>query len=398
MKRKLKIALSCLMTVCIGLCMFNGIATLTESKTSHSKLADFFEQKEDVDVLFMGTSHVLNGIYPMELWNDYGIVSYNFGGHACLIPTQYWIMKNALDYTEPELIVIDCYALEYETKISYPLDRAHMLLDEFPISENKINAINDLLQDSPDSHKWGFAWDYTIYHNRWEELGQADFENTTSTEKGAESRIGVAVPWRPEKIDSEKKLEEDTVSVQYLGMMIEECQSRGIEVLLTFLPFPASEGSQMCANRVYDIAEEYGVNYLNFLDMDVVDYDTDCFDEGSHLNPSGARKVTDYLGAYITANYDIENQRNNEAYAEWHEDYLEYENYKAENLKAQETLDTYLMLLADKNYDFLLEINSQEILQDEKYVGLLENLGIDVNSMKENTDFIVVHGGGESVT
>ena len=36
----------------------------------------------------------------------------------------------------------------------------------------------------------------------------------------------------------------------------------------------------------------------------VADYATDCFDAHEHLNPSGARKVSDYLGRYVTEHYD----------------------------------------------------------------------------------------------
>lgn len=67
-------------------------------------------------MLFMGTSHVLNAVYPMELWNDYGIVSYNFGGHGNYLPTTYCIMKNALEYTTPKLMVIDCFFLGQNKK------------------------------------------------------------------------------------------------------------------------------------------------------------------------------------------------------------------------------------------------------------------------------------------
>lgn len=46
--------------------------------------------------------------------------------------------------------------------------------------------------------------------------------------------------------------------------MVQECKKRNIDILLICLPFPADEGHQMDANRVYEIADEYGLNYLNF--------------------------------------------------------------------------------------------------------------------------------------
>ena len=52
------------------------ISGLVERKSAYQKNGDFMEQSEDLDVLFLGTSHVINGVFPMELWKEYGITSY----------------------------------------------------------------------------------------------------------------------------------------------------------------------------------------------------------------------------------------------------------------------------------------------------------------------------------
>ena len=101
------------------------------------------------------------------------------------------------------------------------------------------------------------------------------------------------------------------------------------------MPFPADEINQRSANTVYDIAAEYGVNYINFLHMDIVDYNTDCRDASSHLNPSGGYKVTDYIGQYITEHYDIPDQRNNPAFDSWYEDYRKWIEEKINFLRIQ---------------------------------------------------------------
>ena len=78
MRRKIEKAISCIITVCLTVCFLSYLTDLMESKASEIKYADFFDQDEDFDVLFMGTSHAVLGVFPMELWNDYGIISYNF--------------------------------------------------------------------------------------------------------------------------------------------------------------------------------------------------------------------------------------------------------------------------------------------------------------------------------
>lgn len=392
MKRKVGAIVECIAILGILLVVLSKTDGLVERKASRQKYEPFLEQEQDFDVLFFGTSHILNGIFPMELWNDYGIVSYNFGGHGNELATTYWTMMNALDYTEPKLVVIDCMLLSSNEKICGDFDYVHLSFDAFPLSRNKFYAVNDLVND--EKKKWDLLCPFTVYHNRWNELGQEDFESKPTVTKGAEMKIAVATPAQTNIVAQDCKMEEDTLAVEYLKKMVEECQSRNIEVLLTYLPFPASEAEQMEANRVYDIAKEYEINYINFLELDVVDYQTDCFDAISHLNPAGGKKVTNYLGQYIISNYEIPNQQENPKYVEWEKDWDDYTAYKLELLKEQKDLKNYLMLLADNNYDLYIEINDPSIFQDEQCCRLLNNLG--VNDLPVLKDIVDIENGNEA--
>ena len=68
----------CLLVICMTVISLKGMTDLSQRKSSDFKYRPFFEQEEDFDIIFLGTSHVINGIFPMELWNDYGFFSYNF--------------------------------------------------------------------------------------------------------------------------------------------------------------------------------------------------------------------------------------------------------------------------------------------------------------------------------
>ena len=191
--------------------------------------------------------------------------------------------------------------------------------------------------------------------------------------------IGVRKPVETVQVPADVKLEKDTVSIEYLEKLITDCQARGINILLTYLPFPASEEEQLEAHRLYDIALQYDVGYLNFLDLDVVDFQTDCFDGNSHLNRSGAGKVTAYLGDYLTSHYELPDHRNDPAYASWHEDYEEYRVFQHSLLQGQDQLSKYLMLLANKNYSFDLSLGDDRIFTLPSYRHLLQNIGVDMD-------------------
>lgn len=402
---RIKNACRCLLTLGMLILSLKVLTDFMERKNSDFKYRPFFEQKEDFDILFFGSSHVINGIFPMELWNDYGLVSYNFGGHANTLATSYWMMENVFDYTNPKLVVVDCLGLGNNAKTGVGFSNVHLSFDAFPLNFTKCSAVFDLLNDDlmktaediDQRTKMSLLWDYSVYHSRWNELSSSDFNMVSSREKGAESRIAVSVPVEITDVPSDKKLEGDRTSIDYLCKMIEECESRGIEILLLYLPFPAPEGYQMEANRGYDIAKKYDVNYINFLDMDIVDYSTDCYDPSSHLNPSGARKVTDYLGRYISDHYDIPDQRENTDYSSWHRDYNDYKDFKARNLQNLNALDVYLMLMADKNYNAFIEIRDSSIWENGYYCSLFNNIGIDSKKIGTHTDCVLVQAAGMHV-
>ena len=389
MMRRMRPLLSILVTLALTATLLGWLAGLTERKDSRYEYAPFLQEEAGFDVLFFGTSHMIYGVYPMELWQDYGIASYNLAGHGIHIPTVYWVMKNALLQHRPRLVVVDCYLLEKQTKMFNNFSQVHQSLDVFPLTLTKIRAAFDLLNDSGfDAEfpgrsdrtrtKMGLLWSFSQYHDRWTELGQDDFSPKYTTEKGAESfNIDVAVPRTSQPTDA---VLEETTGMEYLRRIVEDCQREGIDVLLVYLPFPPGETERKEANTARMIAQEYGVDYIDYLDSDVVDLDTDCLDYWSHLNPSGARKVTDHLGQYIRERYGIPDRRQDPAWAGWYADYQAYTDYKLELLAKQTELKNYLVLLQDKHLNGCVYL-AESGLWAGAYQALLENAGVDAGQL-----------------
>jgi hypothetical protein len=406
MKRKIyrRIAYICISLGVLAL-ILHQLRLLTENKLSYTKTAEFVETADEYDVLFFGTSHMTMSVYPMELWKDYGITSYNLGGNGHPLAISYWILMNALDYANPQLAVIDCYTLQWDAKVPHEGSYAHESIDAFPLRENKCRAVWDLYDSTAERIE--YLWDFTTYHYRWSELKKDDFNPQYGLDKGADYTDVVAVPNQVTQIAPTQESVIESVSVTYLEKMIEECQKRDINVLLTYMPYPASEDDQLAAKYVKTIAAKYGVDYINFLETDVVNYAVDCYDEGSHLNSSGARKVTNYLGEYMQAEYGIPDHRGTAEYAGWDGDYANYMAFKTEKLQNKESLKNYLMLLADKSYSCRIYIKSDSGIwsDDAQYRELLENLafGAQLNGLTEaktrgEAYFLLVDNGTGNVS
>lgn len=371
-KRNIRIIIGILIAIFLILFMYIKLNLLFKPSESGYK-ATFMENADDIDVLLLGTSHMINAVFPMELWNEYGITSYNMAGHANKMPNSYWIMMNALDYSNPKLIILDCSNLSKDEKTAD--NTFHWSMDIFKLSKNKINAVNDLFTDP--AKKMEYLFDFSLYHSRWNDITEDSFSEKRNVQYGGEMRIAVGIPDEMADINDVEKHEIDTYGTEYLRKIIEECQNRGIDILLAYLPFPADEETANESLIVEDIANEYGVDYLNFLKMDIVDFTTDCYDANSHLNPSGAGKVTSYLGNYIQSKYGIADNRGNEAYRDWDESYELYTKYKTEILKGYFDLPAYLMLLRNPDISVCLYLpGGVSVLDDERVYNLIDNIPI----------------------
>lgn len=377
---KLQKIASCLIVICLTIAILAGLTSITESKGSVQKYMQFFEQDADFDVLFLGSSKVINGILPMELWNDYGIISYNMGGHANTIPTSYWVLRNALDYTTPKCVVFDCMGTGMNIRISNSFDYSHLSFDAFPLSSTKIQAVSDLVipeeWEDWQTKRIELLWNFSIYHSRWIDIDAGEFYPYYTRQKGAEPRVNVSIPAQMATVSPDARSTTETVGMEYLIKAIQLCQERGIDVILIHIPYPTTEAGRIEANTIQDIANAYGVEYINFFNMDIVDYQTDMHDSDSHLNPSGAFKITDYLGRVLSEQYEIPDQRNHPDYQSWHYDAEIYHQEKVKLFENATCAWNYWMLLSDDDFSFIADLSESDLKQDEVLTALLRNAEI----------------------
>lgn len=408
MKKTLKQLIAVIIAVVLFIGGLRAVTELTRVKVATTRdlsYKSFFDHTGEYDVLFFGTSHVMFGVNPLEIWKEYRIRSYNWGSPVCSPPSIYWKILNVLNYSTPELIVVDCYGSTWKDKTvnSY---RVHEAFDAFPMSYTKYIAINDLMKnetrmDDGEVYSkreiYGQFFLLSDYHNRWASLNATDFRNDYIDTKGCEFDRNVDVPIEISNTKAKLDITDDMTGVVYLKKIIEECQNRHIPILLTYLPFPTGDDTKMESNMIEDIANEYGVNYINFTDLNVVNPDTDYADTYNHLNTAGQKKVSEYLGQYILDNYDIPNQLDPESSARWDKWYTQYQKYENSFLPDTESLSTYLMMLYRNSNTIIIDLNDNAILNDPVYYDLLSSIGNGVKAIGQNTDFIILIKGESTV-
>lgn len=350
---------------------------LTVRKFSITKYGDFFEHSADYDILYFGTSHTEMGFLPLELWDEYGYTSYNFGNPGSSIATSYWTLVNALDYSDPKLVIFDLFFIDNPDK-SNTAASLHEALDWIPLSVNKVRSVADLCKDTPHSgNELEFIFPFSIYHTRWNELTSQDFSPEMLPTNGA--IIGTTVDAPAYCSNTSKKLyvSENSAGMVYLEKLIELCNSKGIKLLLTYLPYPAPYDEVCYANGLEDIAAQKGIDYINFFKTNTIDFETDMADPSSHMNIQGAKKITSYLGNYIQTNYSITDYRGDPSYS-WMDVYLdEYRDYEVELFRDQLYLHNFVGLLRNKNWACLISLKQNtDIYENSTLLKSLETISI----------------------
>lgn len=367
------------------------VSLVVQRKSSYEKNQMFFEEakKDNIDVFILGSSHVINGINPIQLYDDYGITAYNLGGYGSVLLSSYWQMMMALDYATPKLVVVDAYMLENDIRYiddpqaNVSSDELHLNIDRFPLNRRKYQAVNNMLENW--DKKYQYLFDFIVYHDRWKELTQNDYDRLVG--KGEINHLMGAVmnydihPSEFTYTDYQAgNIPGETVGTEYLRNIITECQNRGIDVLVTTVPFLAMQVNQEAANTADTIAAERGVKSLNMLKIpNLIDFNMDMADAG-HLNILGCQKVTKCLGDYISENYELQDHRNDSSYETWNQCSSEFKtvlgnlSMENEDLYSQTMVLQYADMSDDKTFAVSIRGGSM-VYADQTFIRMLKGLG-----------------------
>ena len=258
-----------------------------------------YEKKNSLDIVFVGSSHVMCGVYPALLESEFGIKSYDFTSSALVLPQSYYQVIEALRTQTPKVLVVDVSGAVYEDTKVGTREYVHVQLDNMPWSLNKVNAINDLIQKEDRAE---YYLPLIKFHSRWKELTSNDFKPITGDTRGAYISDGVLeLDSAPAIVPRDYTVPMSHTAETYLRKILDYCKKKDVKVVLLNTPTVSTGREQGNYNAVYGIAEEYGVEYYNMMyDLDEMGFDflTDMRDE-YHCNRSGGEKVTRLLAARL---------------------------------------------------------------------------------------------------
>ncbi len=325
---------------CLVLCLLFGLlqALVVPKYISNPEgllVGEYYAEAGGHDVLFVGDCEVYESFVPAYLWEKHGISSYVRGSAQQLAWQSYYLLKETFEYEKPRVVVFNVLALKYGTPQSEAFNR--MTLDGMKWSKNKIDAINASMTE--DENILDYALPLLRFHSRITALESDDFKYIFSTKKVSHSgylmQKGV-VPMTDAQEEGRVLLDYTLpkTAMDYLDKMRELCKENGAELVL--IKSPTNSWAYWWYDewdaQIMEYAEKNGLAYYNFIEKtdDIgIDYSTDTYDAGVHLNVYGAEKLTDYFGKILKENHGLDNLTYTDSQtAEWEQRVKEYYNQR----------------------------------------------------------------------
>ena len=260
------------------------------------------EKKNTIDVLVAGDSESYTSVSPMDLWDRAGIAAYDCGQPGQRIQETYYILKTAFRTQSPKLVLFETNTMFRDPGFlkNVQLSLTEPLAYHFPVIK---------------------------YHNAWKALFDGP-GGLKKSYKGFEIRDKVVSYEGDEEYMKETKDKAQIPEVVriYMEKIKRLCEKNGADLLLVSAPSPKNYNYKK-HNSLEEYARENDLPYvdLNMKFRDIgIDWKLDSYDRGDHLNISGARKVTAYIGQYLADNYDLPDRRNDDGWREWDDLAREY--------------------------------------------------------------------------
>lgn len=236
------------------------------------------------------------------------------------------------------MVVFNVLELKYNEPQREEYNR--MTLDGMRWSVSKVQAIRASML--PEEHFIDYVFPLLRYHSRVTELTANDwkyyFKDKTRTTAGYYMRVDTA-PYE-EGIWEEEEPESDTLgknAMAYLDKIRMLCEKNHIRLLLVKAPSKSPVWYDTWESQILEYASKYDLDYINFLnlvDEIGIDYNTDTYDQGLHMNLSGAEKCADYLGKFLSETYGLKDLRSDKTiYSDWENKTIFYENMKKAQYK-----------------------------------------------------------------
>lgn len=282
-----------------------------------SRYAAFSEETpQQIDVINVGDSLSICAITPPELYRDYGITAYNLGMDMQWPVQSYYALRHALKTQSPKVVLLETNDIFYDNTLEAESEK----------------TLSEFLQ---------YHFQFLKFHNLWKipfkyRSIRTYFEGYTINE------VGCDYTWeKGYTFDNTERYPYTKQQLLQLFRIQKLCRDNGIRLILYSSASIQNYYTMRKHNTLNDFVRDYGFEFIDAnKDLDIVgiDWNTDTWDNGDHLNLRGSRKMTVYLGDYLSKECGLTDHRGDPFYKNW-DDMLPAYDQEVEKMKGKTYAD-----------------------------------------------------------
>lgn len=309
---------------------------LVDDSQSYTRLMmhEFYETKEPIDTLFLGSSHCFRAYDPQLFTELTGKTAFNLGSSAQNYDTSYYLLREAAKNHDIKTVYLDMhYKFLFVGREDQDLVQANIISDYMRLSLNKLEFLTqtaDVKQITnrflPFRREWQKLADAPYLYDTFQKKQTKAYRNYEPVVLEKEYYVGKGFVYSEEKLDAdaitwwenftpvaEDMDSDETYTLSYIERIVEFCQEQ--EIRLIFVTAPCYERYleevgpyDLAYNYIKKMADSYGVLYLDFnlCKRAYLDLGEDSFLDVDHLNGKGAEELTSLLAELDSGQVDID--------------------------------------------------------------------------------------------
>jgi hypothetical protein len=224
--------------------------------------------------------------------------------------------------------------MQYDEAVSEAYNRLN--IDGMKLSKSKIMAAKVSMTEKESLLSYVFP--LFRYHDRWSELTAQDREYFFAVPQVSYNGYLMQTGVKPVITVPKGKPRADYTfsdkAYEYLDKITTLCSENDVKLVLIKAPTLYPYWYEEWDNQMEDYAEEHQISYYNLLEAAEeagIDYSTDTYDGGFHLNVFGAEKLSTYFGSILVDNYGAETEKVDNSLKKYFEELTQkYRKEKAE--------------------------------------------------------------------
>lgn len=296
-------------------------------------IGEYYHETTKHDVLFLGDCEVYENLSPVVLWREFGITSYIRGSAQQLLPQSYYLLEDTLRRETPKVVVFNVSAMQQYTQENETYNR--MTMDGMKWSASKWKAIEATKLE--DEHMIEYVFPILRFHSRWKELETDDFTYYFSGRPVSHNGYYMRADVRPAgEFPAQRRRASyafDPRAWEYLEKLRLLCGEKGITLVFMKAPSLYPAWYDQWEKQIEAYAGEHDIPYINCIraaDRIGIDFSTDTYDGGMHMNVYGAEKMSRYFGDILRKLPGVEDRRGDAGLsAVWEEKGRFYDEMKA---------------------------------------------------------------------